>query len=70
MKKLAMLVLVLALSSCASNSPPDRPVKPPLPEEVTKRPSAAQEGSLTKLLQDGLNESLRDLRKSLGLEKN
>jgi hypothetical protein len=65
-----LVVLMLALTGCASNSPPDRPSLPPLPEAVTMPPSAAQEGSLTKQLQDGLNESVKDLRRSLGLERN
>lgn len=59
MKKLVLLVSVLA--GCASNSPPDRPQRPPLPEEVTTRPSASRENALTELLQNTVNAFQKSL---------
>ncbi len=67
MLNMLLLVVVLALSSCATTPPESVPhEKSNLPEAVTSPPSASAEGALLKRSQDGFNAMLNGLRNYLG----
>lgn len=63
MRNTALILLLLGPLGCAG--PGASLSKPPLPEAVTQDLPASQPGSLTKLLQDGLDKSMSDLQQLL-----
>lgn len=65
MNNTLVMLLLLILQGCVLGPTRQQPSSPPLPQAVTNPPFALDDESLTKSFQDGLDESMADLKRSI-----